>query len=215
MLDDIKKAFSEAWTAFRTEAGRREPEDQVAELLIAMRREMVAARADLPLHDQTAQRAAAELERERALLADCERRRGLAEKIGDAETVRVAGEFAERHRARVTVLEAKTAAAAAERDLRRREAEEMMRRYKEADANRFALLAEIRARQAGRTLGRALGSDSPLGSDFDRHASRIDERAAYADALDELDGSSPTPPPPPPSDVDDRLAELKRRTGMQ
>jgi phage shock protein A len=213
MLDDIKRVFSEAWTAFKTEAGRREPEDQVAELLLAMRREVVAARADLPLYDTSARRAAADLEKERGLLADCLRRRTLAERIGDAETVRVATEFAEKHQARIPVLEAKARAAADERDLRQREAEEMTRKFKDAETNRFALLAEIRARQAGRTLGGAMGTGSPLGDDFDRHATRIDERAAYQEAMDELDGSAPPPPPPFEPDVDDRLAELKRRMG--
>jgi phage shock protein A len=212
MLDDIKKVFADAWTAFHAEATRQDPEDQVANLLLAMRSEMVAARADLPVYDRNATQAAAELERERGLLADCVRRQQLAERIGDAETVQVAAEFAAKHQARVAVLEAKAAAAVAERDLRRGEAEEMMRRYKHADTNRFALLAEIRARQAGRTIGGAMGTGTPLGDDFDRHASRLDEKAAYADAMDELDG---TPPPShaPVDDVDDRLAELKRRMG--
>ncbi|HET6762128.1 MAG TPA: hypothetical protein VFH27_00615 [Longimicrobiaceae bacterium] len=214
MLDDIKKVFADAWTAFHAEATRQDPEDQVANLLLAMRSEMVAARADLPLYEQTAARAAAELQRERGLLADCLRRQQLADRIGDAETVKVAGEFAAKHAARVTVLEAKSAAAVAEQELRRSEAEEMMRRYKDADTNRFALLAEIRARQAGRTIGGAMGTGSPLGDDFDRHASRIDETAAYADAMDELDGNPP-PSRAPVEDVDERLRELKRRMGRE
>ncbi|MDB4952292.1 MAG: hypothetical protein JWM27_4941 [Gemmatimonadetes bacterium] len=210
MLEDIRKAFAEAWSAFRTELNRTDPEDQVASLLGAMRREMVAARAELPVYDEAARRAVAEVARERGQLDDCLRRGGLAERIGDAETVRVAGEFAERHRARIVVLEEKSRAAADELELRRREATEMMRRYKEADANRFALLAEIRAQAARGTLRGALGRDAPLDDEFDRFASRIDDAAAYADALGGLDGDEPPPPPPPP-DVDDRLAELKRR----
>jgi phage shock protein A len=220
MLDDIRKAFTEAWAAFRTELSRNDPEDQVASLLTAMRRELVAARAELPAYDEAAHRAAAEMEREKGLLEDCVRRGAMAERIGDQETVRVAGEFAERHRARVAVLQEKVRAARDEAELRRREADEMMRRYKHADANRFALLAEIRTRAAASTIRGAMGGGSmgpgsgsgSVSDDFDRFASRLEDEANYADALNELDDTTP-PPPPPPADVDDRLAELKRRMG--
>lgn len=191
MFDDLKRVFSRSWASFLDEVGRREPEDQVAELLSAMRREMVQARADLPLHDQAVQGAEAELERERRALADAERRGGLAERIGDAETVRVAAEFADRHRRRAAVLEEKARAARAERDLAQQEAAEMMRRYKEADANRFALVAEIRRR----------GTQA-----------RLDAMGGGAAGLGGSQGTDPSAPRA--ADVDDRLAELKRRMGM-
>jgi phage shock protein A len=60
----------------------------------------------------------------------------------------------------------------------------------------------------------ALGPDSPLGDDVSRMEEKIEHDTAYADALGDLDGSPPPPPRPLPSDVDDRLAELKRRMGM-
>jgi phage shock protein A len=221
MLDEIRKAFTEAWAAFRIELSRNDPEDQVATLLTAMRRELVAARAELPAYDEAARRAAAQAEREQGLLADCVRRGGLAEKIGDHETVRVAAEFAERHRARIAVLEEKARAARDEAGLRRREADEMMRRYKHADANRFALLAEIRARGAANTIRGAMGSAGSMGpmsggsvnDEFDRFASRLEDQASYADALGELDDDAP-PLSRPADDVEDRLAELKRRMGQ-
>lgn len=225
MIEEIQRIFRDAWAAFRAEAARREPEDEVATLLAAMRREMVAARANLPLYEAACQRAEAELERERAQLADCLRRRAMAEKVGDAETVRVADDFAARHRAAVGVLEAKLAAARAERELRVREAEEMMRRYKEADANRFALLAEIRTRRANATLHTLLGDDahSPTGAnttdaEFLRHADRLRAQATYGDVLADLDrdlGHTAPPPSalPDATELDRRLAELKRRMG--
>src|SRR5215212_8138980 len=52
MLDDLRKLFSQAWDSFIAEVGRREPADQVASLLGAMRREMVEVRAQLPLLEQ-------------------------------------------------------------------------------------------------------------------------------------------------------------------
>jgi phage shock protein A len=210
MLDDLKKLFSQAWDSFITEVGRREPEDQVASLLGAMRREMVEVRAQLPLLEQNHAAAVAELERERARLDETVRRRGQAERIKDAETVRVATEFEEKHRRRVAVLEDKVRAARAEWELRRDEAQEMMHRYKEADANRFALLSELRRQGARTRIDSAMGG-TPL-DDFARAEEKIEHDTAYADALDEMGG--PPPSRPPAADVDDRLAELKRRMGL-
>jgi phage shock protein A len=211
MLDDLKKLFSQAWASFLDEVGRRDPEDQVAGLLGAIRREMVEARAQLPLLEQGYNAAVADLEAERRRLADTERRRGQAERIGDAETVRVATEFEEKHRRRVSVLEEKVRAAAAEWELRRDESKEMMEKYREADTNRFALLAEMRRQGARGTIHSAMGG-TPL-DDFARAEERIEHDSAYADAMDELADTPPPPRRPQPADVDARLEELKRRMG--
>ena len=213
MFEDLKRVFSRSWNAFLAETARRDPEDQVAELLSAMRREMVQAKADLPLHDRNVQGAEAELERERRALADAERRGELAQRIQDAETVRVAAEFAERHRKRAAVLEEKLRAARAERELAYQESDDMMRRYKEADTNRFALVAEIRRRGTQARLDSAMGR-SPAGAadELRRAEERISDAGAYAEALDDL-GADGAAPPPRVSDVEDRLAELKRRMG--
>jgi phage shock protein A len=211
MLDDLRKLFSQAWDSFVAEVGRREPEDQVASLLGAMRREMVEVRAQLPLLEQNHGAAVSELERERARLDETVRRRGQAERIKDAETVRVATEFEEKHRRRIAVLEDKVRAARAEWELRRDEAQEMMHRYKEADANRFALLSELRRQGARGRIDAAMGG-TPL-DDFARAEEKIEHDSAYTDALDEMAGPPP-PRRPAPEDVDDRLAELKRRMGL-
>jgi len=189
MLDDLKHLFSRTWSAFQAEASRREPEDVVAELLSAMRREMVEARASLPLYDEEVARVRRELDRERAALSDCLRRRDLAERIGDAETVRVAEEFAGRHRRRVEVLEEKARAAQGERDLRAEEVERMMRQYRQTEAERFALVARLRA--GGRL---EVGSSAPADPDDTPGAAR---RGADPEALEE------------------RLRELKRRMGHE
>ena len=216
MLDDLKRLFAKTWSAFLEETARRDPADEVAGLLASMRREMVQARAALPLYEKNVQGTTTELERERRALDDAVRRGGMAERIADAETARVAREFAERHRQREAVLEEKLRAANAELQLRRAEAEEMMRRYKEADANRFILVAEIRRRGAHAALdaaGRRDPSD-PL-DDMSRMEERVASDTAYADALDDLAADAGAPPPPPrrPS-VEDQLAELKRRMGQ-
>ncbi|HEX2091871.1 MAG TPA: hypothetical protein VHG28_05680 [Longimicrobiaceae bacterium] len=220
MFDDLKTLFSRAWTSFHEEMSRREPEDQVAELLGAMRREMVEARATLPVLEELVQRTRADLERERRALADAERRRGLAERIGDAETVRVAEEFIERHRQRIGVLEEKVRAAEAERDLQAREIQEMSRKYKEAEANRFAMVARLRTARAQGRMGAALGDTGTPFDDLDRVSEGIDQRVREAEALDELaDLDSPSSSGPDPVSradlVEDRLRELKRRMGQK
>jgi phage shock protein A len=216
MINDLKRLFSRTWDTFITELGRRDPEDEVVGLLGAMRREMVDARASLPLYEEHQRAAEAELLREQRALEDAVRRGGLAQKINDAETVRVAAEFAERHRKRVAVLEEKVRAARAERELRAQEVQDMMRRYKEADGNRFVLLNEVRRARSQQRMDGMMGQEL---DDFDRAAEKMESEIAYGDALDELNGLDPTPPPPPPSqtsvhdDVEARLQELKRRMG--
>ncbi|HEX6747986.1 MAG TPA: hypothetical protein VF092_11900 [Longimicrobium sp.] len=213
MLDDLKKMFSQAWDSFMSEVRIHEPEDQIAGLLGAMRREMVAVRAEIPALEEQHRAAGAELERERRRLDEVVRRGGMAERIGDAETVRVAKEFEEKHRRRIAVLEEKVRATKAEWELRQHESTEMMAKYKEAEANRFALLGELRRQKAKGTINAAMGG-SREGDDFDRMAGKIEDDAAYADALDDLSGEEIPRPPNPADDVDARLEELKRRMGM-
>lgn len=159
MFDDLRKVFRQSLAAFHAELGKREPADEVAELLGAMRREVVEARASLPEYREHAARAAADLRRERELQEQCERRRVAAERIGDAETAQIAERFAAQHRERADVLERKASAARAELDLRTREAEEMMRRFKEAEANRFGMVAELRTARTRGSLDSLLGDD--------------------------------------------------------
>jgi phage shock protein A len=214
MFNDLGKLFRDTWGAFRTELGRREPEDQVAELLAAMRREMVAARAALPELKEAAERTRSELARERESLEDCRRRRSLAERIGDAETARVAGEFAKRHSERAVVLEQRLQTEEAELSLREREAEEMKRRYQDADANRFALLAELRRAQTRRRMRTRLDGEEGPFSDFERMEDAVQSEAAYAQALEDLNGPEPDPDvahPDAEPDLEKRLRELKRR----
>lgn len=212
MLNDIMNVFRRSVAAFREELSTREPEDQVAELLASMRKELVAARAAIPEYERDLTEAGAELAREREVLAQTERRGAMAERIGDAETVRIAREFGTRHRERVEVLEQKVKAAQAELELRRREADEMKRRYQEADANRFALLAQVR--RAGARERMRAASDEGAFADWSRMEETVERGAEYADALEELDDQpAPAPRRPEPSEVEARLRELKRRMG--
>ena len=219
MINELKTLFSRTWDAFLAEVSKRDPEDQVAGLLSAMRREMVEARAALPTYEQAVRAAETELIRERRALEDAVRRGALAEKINDVETVRIAAEFAERHRRRIAVLEEKVRAARAEHELRTQEVQDMMRRYKEADANRFVLLNEVRRAQSQARvddIGGARAFD-----DFSRAAEKIETDIGYNQALEELaDLAGPEPPPTGRSpeidaEIDARLREMKRRMGLE
>lgn len=210
MIRDLQDLFKRSWDAFRAEVDARDPEDQVAALLTGMKRELVATRAMLPQLADAADAARRELERERTALADCERRGSMAERIGDAETARVAGEFAARHRERAAVLERKLEATLAEHELRKREAEEMMQAYRRAESQRFALLARLRTEQA---KSRLQGTEQQLWDELGRVGEEIDDNARYADAIDDLGLADEPAAPPPPRDVDARLEALKRRMG--
>jgi hypothetical protein len=208
MFREIQELFRSSWQAFRTEAARREPEDEVAELLTLMRREMVAARAALPEYERAEHEAQADLERERTALLDCRRRKELSDRIGDSETARIAEEFAIRHAQRVAVLEQKHAAARAETRLRRQESEEMTRRYKEADLHRFGLVAELRRARAQGSFAGEGGEPRPAG----REAASGDPLADRG--LDELsDLERLRKRESREAEVDERLAEIKRRLG--
>jgi phage shock protein A len=216
MFEDLQRIFRESVAAFRSELNRHDPEDQVASLLSSMRREWAAGRAELSALGETLERAGLELRKERDLLDQCERRRRLAEGIGDAETVQVASEFAERHRERARVLEQKVSAVAAERELRAREVEEMKRKYQQADANRHVLVSELR--RAENQARRRSVADGVEGSfaDFDRMREKIDDSESYVEALEDLDEVLETrdsPASPSAADVEQRLRELKRKLG--
>ena len=213
MFNEIMNVFRRSVAAFRDELVTREPEDQVAELLASMRKELVAARAALPGYEEVLAHARTELGKEREALAQCERRGAMAERIGDSETTRIAREFAVRHQERVLVLEQKVKAAEAELDFARREADEMKLRYREADANRFALLAELR-RSGARERMKGATNDGAF-ADWSRMEEEVERGAAYADALDELAESPRATSSPDPASVEERLKELKRRLGRE
>jgi phage shock protein A len=216
MLNEIRKIFRRSVDAFRAEVSTREPEDQIAELLAAMRRELVAARAAIPEYEAEVRRAQQELAREAEALAQCQRRGELAARIDDRETVKIAAEFATKHRTRMEVLRQKIAASEAELDLRRREADEMRDRYKDADSNRFALLAQLRMAGAQQRMRSANAGEDGPSADWARMQDRVEHDARLADALEELNESGS--PPRTGTDsraVEDRLRELKRQMGRE
>lgn len=211
MLNEIRKLFRRSAQAFREGRMARDPEDQLAELLSAMRREMVAVRASLPVLEEELARTEAELGREREELARCRYRGTLAGQIGDVETVRIAEEFALRHQARIPVLEQRLEATEAELAWKKREADEMRRRYQEADANRFALLAELRRAAAGERIRSALDPEQGAAADFTRMQERVEQEVRYRDALDELEPQAPKVQPGEDAEIEARLQALRER----
>lgn len=216
MFKDFQRILQQSVAAFRAELNKREPEDEVAELLSAMRRELVEARASLAELTRVREETAGELARERTQLEQCERRGQMAEQIGDRDTVRVAEEFAVRHRERIGVLEQKTAAVEAELALRSREADEMKRRFQAAEANRATLLAELRRAHSRDRIRSVADETSDAFSEFQRMEEKVQGSGAYVDALGELDDA----PPSPGADADaaaveERLREIKRRMGKE
>lgn len=124
MFEDWKQAWRQAVENFRREledgeAGAASPNVR------AMHRDIVSARGALEKLETELRRTRREAEKEREQEAVCRRREGLARNIGDAETARLALEFAGRHAERAVVLERKAEVLDEERALLERDLTEM------------------------------------------------------------------------------------------
>jgi phage shock protein A len=186
-----------------------------------MQRELVDTRALVSDLESQIERARTEAAHEAEQAEACQRREEMARRIEDTETADLAAQYGERHRKRHELLEQKIAALEEELAFRRRDAEDMMARLKEARAQREGLAA-----QAGRASARdSLGEADDLFAELDRMAEKIEGTRREADAAEsiddlDLDGGSDfhvelDDQPPEPPDVDAALAELKRRMGKE
>jgi hypothetical protein len=123
MFDDWKRAWRDAVANFQRELYAEE--GGTSGHFKSLRRELATARGALVRLESemaTARRAgAAERESEQV----CRRREGMATAIGDAETARIAAEYAVRHGERAAVLERKAEVLEAERTLLERDIEAM------------------------------------------------------------------------------------------
>ena len=211
MFENLRNAFKEAVENFKTELGRDEIPETVDRLLAGMYQEATDAKAYVSGLEADLQKTRKSAQKEAAEAATCRRREGQASKIGDEETARVAGEFAEKHERRVEVLEAKAEAIRQELEVRRSEVDEMLAKIKEARAQREALTSS-----AGRTEARdSMGKADELFSDFDRMEEKIQETQSEADAAAAFDAELGVDASGEPVvDVEDRLEELKRRMGQ-
>jgi hypothetical protein len=137
-----------------------------------------------------------ELTRERAQLADAERRGTLAAGIEDAETVRVAEEFVTKHRDRVAVLERTLAVQQDEVSMAERDAAELLARLRLARQGLNSSGQAPSVEAAWRGLESAGGTRPETDLESELHKTRAD-RAAMEQAADA------------------QLAHLKRKLGKE
>jgi hypothetical protein len=191
MFEDIKEALRALLH------GEVTPEDRRS-LLAAMRDTLVRVRMGREDLEQSVEVTRKRLAVERAELETVRRRKSLAEKIGDQETITIAERFEVQHLERVTVFERKLEAQESELALVERELTEMTQQLKSAQAGVGSGLA------AGATGGGA-SADAPGNApgsergDLDQEIDSLDRarRRATSEA-----------------DAEARLAELKRRMGQ-
>ena len=217
MFEDLRAAFRQAVENFNRELHRDQAPETIDRLLRGMQRELVDARALVSELESQVERARGEARHEAEQAAVCRRREEMARRIEDTETAELAAQYAERHAKRRALLEQKVAALEEELAFRRKDAEEMLAKIKEARVQREGLTASTGRSQARDTLSEA----GDLFSELDRMAEKIEGERHAADAaeeLDDLDLDRPSDfhieidsPPPDPPDVDAALAELKRR----
>lgn len=175
MFEDWKSAWRQAVENFRRELGEDDLDARKLDArTIAMRRELTTVREAFARIEAEIVRARRDAAAERESETVCRRREALARNIGDEETVRIAIEFAERHAERAAVLEQKVEVLVAERDLVRRDLDEMEKLVAER-AEKVA---------AGRSPSDVLG-EQRADRDFGRLERDARERAA-AERLEEL-----------------------------
>lgn len=221
MFEELRAAFRQAIENFNRELHRDQVPETMDRLLAGMQRELVDAKALISELEGQVQRARGEARTEAEQADVCRRREEMARRIDDAETADLAARYAERHRKRQALLEQKVQALDEELAFRRKDAEEMLARLKEARTEREGLSATTGRTQARRSLDEA----DDLFSELDRMAEQIEGEGRAADAaeaLDDLDLDRASDfhveidrPPAQPPDVDAALAELKRRMGKQ
>lgn len=170
MFEQWKQAWREAVKNFWRELDREDDVGAAGERVAAMRRDVRSARAELERVLADLSRAREQLGTEREAEQSCRRRESLALGIGDAETARLAAEYAARHAERAAVLERKVQALEAEAELRRRDLGEMEAALRDVEATAEAL--------GGRPTYDPLSDDDPRGEEFRRMEREAREQEA-------------------------------------
>lgn len=144
MFDDWKKAWEEAVSNFRRELDEDDqPGDVPGQRAASMRRDLATAKRALERLRADLLASGQELATEEAQVATCARRAAMAEKIGDAETARIANEFMRKHTERAAILQRKVEVLRDELAMRQ---DELAIMEQQAEAE----FAEIRQAQADR-----------------------------------------------------------------
>jgi hypothetical protein len=184
MFDELRRAFRELVHGNVPPEARREFLHMMKESLVHARLSLDELRTAL---EETRQR----LRSERGELETVLRRKGLAQGIGDSETVTIAERFEAQHTRRLEVLEKKEAAQASELALVEREVEEMTEQFRAAGG----------------------GSPGPReGTAFDTEESD-DARRELERELDTIGRAQRKAAVE--AEAEARLADLKRRMGKQ
>ena len=183
MFDDIRHAFRELLHGNVPPEGRRE-------LIAVMKDTLVQARLAMDDLREGVEVTRKRVERERSELETIRRRKGLAQSVGDAETVSVAERFESQQAERLAVLESKLNAQESELALVERDVAEMKEQLK-------AALAGVGSGMRSGTVD----TQDPLdegraGLEQQLNDLKRSERRAAANA-----------------DADAALAELKKRMG--
>ncbi len=216
MFNRLRKSLDDALRKLEDAFGAG-PEDEIDDLLRAMRSELIETKARIPeLEKQIAlyrKRLMGELEK----VEECERRATQAEAIGDEETVKVAREFKAKHVSRAEVAQQRLEAAEADLALQKQTVAEQMSQLKSSIARKDAIAAQARR---GRAIGNLRGGGENAVDDFERledqmtrdadldKASReVDEALGDYSMADDLRDE----PLDPASLADEQLRELKRR----
>jgi hypothetical protein len=126
MFEDWKQAWRQAVENFHREAGGGST--GAPPRVRAMERELTSASGALGNLDDEIRRAQRDLAREREAEQVCRRREALARDVNDAETVRIAAEYAQRHGERAAVLDRKIAVLEDERALLSRDVDAMRKK---------------------------------------------------------------------------------------
>jgi hypothetical protein len=190
VFEDIRQAFRDLLR------GNVPPEERHV-MLAQMKDSLVRAR--LALDDL---RAGVDATRKRVLAEQAEletvrRRKGLAQGIGDTETVGIAEKFETQHAERAAVLQRKLDAQESELALVEREVDEMRQ--------------QLKAASAGVGSGLREGAVPPPGADADLGAEGGDARADLERELGGMDRASRRAAVE--AEAEARLADLKRRMG--
>ncbi len=184
MFDEVRQAFRELLHGNVSPEGRRE-------LISVMEDTLVQARLAMDDLREGVEATRKRVTREQLELETIRRRKGLAQGVGDAETVVVAERFEAQHAERLAVLEQKLAAQEGELALVERDVAEMKE--------------QLKAALAGVGAGMRSGTVNSTADPLDEGRSEVEqqlndlkraERRASADAT-----------------ADAALAELKKRMG--
>lgn len=152
MFEDWKKAWEQAVSNFQRElAEEDQPGDLPGHRAASMRRDLANAKRALERLQGDLAASRQELAGEEDQIATCERRAAMAQKIEDAETARIATEFAKKHadraailRRKVEVLQDELAMRQDELGVMEKQAETEFAEIRAAEANRVKHDAEFR-----------------------------------------------------------------------